>query len=76
MIFFRLANRFVRGPYFQNLVIAERAIASEQYAIRQFDAMQPGIEHEPGTGFPGFLEQVLAWRGQSIRQLGGLFRQE
>ncbi|HLD99778.1 MAG TPA: hypothetical protein VJB59_05935 [Bdellovibrionota bacterium] len=71
--FHRLANRFVRSPYFQNLVAAERDVGGELNAVRQFDHMQPGVSHEPGKGFPGFLEQVLGWRLKSIQLLGGAF---
>ena len=69
----RMMNRFIRGPYFQNLVANEREIDGERGVIREFDAMQPGVSHEPGTGFPGFLGEVLNWRARSIRQLGGAF---
>jgi hypothetical protein len=71
--FNRMANRFVRGPYFQNLVAAERAIAVEAQAVPRFDAMQVGVAHEPGRGFPGFLEQVLRWRLRTVRLLGGAY---
>jgi hypothetical protein len=71
--FYRLTNRFVRGPYFQNLVLSERRLASEGEAIRRFDAMQPGVSHNLSQGFPGFLEEVLRWRLKSIQLLGGAF---
>jgi hypothetical protein len=70
---YRMANRFIRGPYFQNLVASEREVASELAAARQFGASQPGVDRSPGRGFPGFLEQVLAWRLKSIKMLGGAF---
>jgi hypothetical protein len=69
----RMVNRFIRGPYFQNLVAAERAIGLEAAAARQFGAMQKGADNTPGRGFPGFIEQVLGWRGKTVRQLGGAF---
>ena len=70
----QMANRFVRGPYFQNLVAVERDVSSERAAIRQFDLMQPGIAHPMAAqGFPGFLEQVLRWRLKSITLLGGAY---
>ena len=62
----RLANRFVRGPYFQNLVKAERAVESERSAIQRFGQGDTG-------GFPGFLDHVLSWRGRTIALLGGAF---
>ena len=70
---YRMANRFIRGPYFQNLVAAERELSGELSVSRQFSAMQPGVEHSPGRGFPGFLEQVLSWRLKSIHMLGGAY---
>ena len=69
----RLVNRFVRGPYFQNLVAAESAVYTEEYNIRQFDVNQAGVNHDPRSGFPGFLDQVLKWRLKTIRMLGGVF---
>lgn len=71
--FFRLMNRFVRGPYFQNLVLAESMVRSERYAVNRFASMQAGVRNEPGEGFPGFLDLVLGWREKSIRLLGGAF---
>ena len=69
----RMSNRFIRGPYFQGLVAAERAVSSEATAVRQFASMQRGVDNAPGHGFPGFLDQVLAWRLKTIRLLGGAF---
>jgi hypothetical protein len=69
----RMANRFIRGPYFQNLVSAERGLAMEASAARQFSAQLRGADNTPGNGFQGFLDQVLAWRLKTIRQLGGAF---
>jgi len=70
---YRMANRFIRGPYFQNLVISEREVASELALTRSLGAAQAGVDRSPGHGFPGFLEQVLAWRVKSIHLLGGAF---
>jgi hypothetical protein len=70
---YRLANRFVRGPYFQNLVASERQLPREAEMIRRFDAAQTGVTHSLSGGFPGFLDQVLRWRLQSIQILGGAF---
>jgi tetratricopeptide (TPR) repeat protein len=73
----RMANRFVRGPYFQSLVSAERDVADESRFSRQFGQMgmagQKGVDPTPGHGFPGFIDQVLAWRLRAIRTLGGAF---
>jgi hypothetical protein len=71
--FHRLMNRFIRGPYFQNLVAAEKAVDGERQAARQFGQMLPGANNAPGRGFPGFLDQVLKWRTRSIQLLGGAF---
>jgi len=71
--FHKMTNRFVRGPYFQNLVAAERDVTTELSAVRQFAQAQAGVNNEPGQGFPGFLEQVLRWRVRSIQLLGGAF---
>ena len=71
--FHRLLNRFVRGPYFQNLVASEVAVASEQAAIARFALTQSAGSHDIGQGFPGFLEQVLKWRLTTIKNLGGAF---
>ena len=70
---YRMANRFIRGPYFQSLVVSERELSGELQAARQFGSMQGGVDRTPGHGFPGFIEQVLAWRLKSIRLLGGAF---
>ncbi len=66
--FNRLLNRFVRGPYFQNLVAAERAVARELAQVKAI----PTSEGR-GSGLSGFLEMVLSWRLKSVRLLGGAF---
>ena len=66
--FQRLLNRFVRGPYFQNLVAAERAVSRELPMVRAI----PSTEGK-GSGLAGFLELVLSWRVKSVRLLGGAF---
>ncbi|MGE4106184.1 MAG: tetratricopeptide repeat protein [Bacteriovoracia bacterium] len=71
--FYRLINRFIRGPYFQSLVVAENSLNGELNAITQFDQLQPGVSHEKNQGFPGFLRQVLGWKRNVLRQLGGAF---
>jgi tetratricopeptide (TPR) repeat protein len=71
--FYRLMNRFVRGPYFQGMVTNERRIAREVEAIRRFDASQRGVQHDLAQGFPGFLDEVLRWRMKTIQLLGGAF---
>lgn len=68
-----MLNRFVRSPYFKNLVAVERALQEESHAIRRFDVLQGGVSHRQGAGFPGFLDLVLQWRNKSIKLLGGAF---
>ena len=70
---YKFMNRFIRGPYFQNLMEAETATYSEEQLIRQFDSGQPGVAHGQETGFPGFLDLVLKWRRKTLRHLGGVF---
>ncbi len=60
----RVVNRFVRSPYFQELISAESDANQEATAIQQLGS---------DTGLAGFLRQVLAWRQKTIRQLGGAF---
>jgi hypothetical protein len=69
---YRMANQFVRGPYFQNLVASERDVSLEREAIAQFALNQAGVEHRGGD-FPGFLNEVLNWRLKTIHLLGGIF---
>lgn len=69
---YRLANRFVRGPYFQNLVASDRAIARERRQIQSLARAQD-IGAGTGGGFPGFLDQVLKVRDKQITSLGGAF---
>ncbi|MGZ3687729.1 MAG: tetratricopeptide repeat protein [Bdellovibrionota bacterium] len=71
--FHRMMNRFVRGPYFQDLVASEREVAAELQAVKQFDWAQAGVSHRAGEGFPGFLEQVLQWRLNAVALLGGSY---
>ena len=68
----RLANRFVRGPYFQSLVVSEKALEIERQAIHGFAQMEQ-TKRGPHGGFPGFLDQVLSWRLRSIHLIGGAF---
>jgi outer membrane protein assembly factor BamD (BamD/ComL family) len=63
----RMVNRFIRGPYFQNLVEAESAIGREVAKIRQYET------GSSQAGFAGFLNLVLNFRVRSIHSLGGAF---
>lgn len=69
----RLMNRFVRSPYFQNLVSAEGTIEAERVMAKRFASMQPGVRNDSRSGFPGFVDLVLRWRLKTVRQLGGAF---
>ncbi len=71
--FNQVLNRFVRGPYFQNLTFNEKQIERERAMILKLDQAQAGVSHQLGTGFPGFLDKVLHWRGRTIQLLGGAF---
>lgn len=72
-IFHQMLNRFVRGPYFQNLVVAESAVDAEISVVKQFASMHRDIPTAEGRGFPGFLEQVLSWRRKAVQLLGGAY---
>jgi tetratricopeptide (TPR) repeat protein len=69
---YEMANQFVRGPYFQNLVASENDVERERAAISRFSLSQPGVEKR-GGGFPGFLNEALNWRLKTIKLLGGIF---
>ncbi|MEK6706957.1 MAG: hypothetical protein AABZ06_14360, partial [Bdellovibrionota bacterium] len=70
----RMANRFVRGPYFQDLVASEHTSATELAAVNRLEKMHASEKiGVSGGGFPSFLEQVLSWRVKSVRLLGGAF---
>ena len=68
---YRLENRFVRSPYFQNLAAAEQDLFKERNAIGRFNTMETG--HDRNSGFVAFLDDVLSWRLKAIRLLGGAF---
>jgi tetratricopeptide (TPR) repeat protein len=63
----RLFNRFVRSPYFQTTLAAEKALTEERSAIDRF-VRGPGNEK-----FNTFLKMVNDWRRNQVRQLGGSF---
>jgi hypothetical protein len=74
----KVANRFVRSPYFRQLVEAEESILREAQAVSRFSGtpirvpLKRGVKAAP-PGFPGFLERVLTWRTWSVISLGGAF---
>ncbi len=67
--FYRIMNRFIRGPYFPKLVMAERALFTELQSIRNL----AGGGADARRGLPAFLDQVLGWRNKSLKSLGGAF---
>lgn len=66
-------HSFVRAPYFKGLTDAQKAVAKEIREIQELDASELKVTRGSGQGFAGFLRQVLKWRSQSIRTLGGAF---
>ena len=66
-------GRFVRTPYFQELVQAEKDSAHELVGAQQFALAESGTNRNLAQGFPGFLQQVIHWRVRSIHLLGGAF---
>ena len=66
---FQLANRFVRSPYFVNLVGAEAALKREKSQVLKLDQSA----RSEGRGFAGFLTEVFEWRKHSLELLGGAF---
>lgn len=70
---FKLMNRFVRGPYFQRLVFAEKEIESENNAIAAFSGGESDTVANGKRGFAGFLRIVLKWRLKTVKVIGGAF---
>lgn len=73
--FHRMVNRFIRGPYFQNLVSSESQVDREVQALRANGDLSssPSGGSSGGNGFAEFLAKVLEWRKRSIREIGGAF---
>jgi hypothetical protein len=71
--FGHVMNRFVRSAYFQSLVFNENQIKNEHKKVWHLDRSQKGVSHQLGRGFPGFLDEILHWRGRTIQLLGGAF---
>tara|TARA_Y100000590_G_scaffold469003_1_gene654356 strand:- start:3539 stop:5056 length:1518 start_codon:yes stop_codon:yes gene_type:complete len=69
----KLLNRFVRSPYFQNLVQSENQVVREAAAMKRFDQFYAGKYANSKKGFVGFLNQVLKWRVRTIQRIGGTF---
>jgi len=73
----QVANRFVRSPYFRQLVNAEESVLREAQAVSRFSGVAIRVPLKRGAppvgGFPGFLERVLTWRTWSVISLGGAF---
>lgn len=65
----QLVNRFVRGPYFPSLVAQESSLEKERAAVMSF-ARMTGADNR---GLVAFISEVLKWRRNTIRKLGGAF---
>lgn len=65
----QMVNRFIRGPYFPGLVAQETSLTKEKGAITAF-ARMTGADNR---GLVAFLNEVLKWRKNTIRRLGGAF---
>lgn len=65
--FYKALNRFIRGPYFADLIAQERAVARERQRV------QANKQKLGGHEFTDFLLKILSWRQKSIQLLGGLF---
>jgi hypothetical protein len=66
----QLANRFVRGPYFQDLATQDASLDKERGAIAAFSRM---TGTSANSGISAFLVEVLKWRRKTIHQLGGAY---
>lgn len=66
----RMVNRFVRGPYFQNLARAENDSISELNELKRIVARSRATRE---VGLDDFLGVVLQWRVRTVRLLGGAF---
>jgi tetratricopeptide (TPR) repeat protein len=66
----RLTNRFVRGPYFADLVVQDGSLEKERGAISAFARMTGANSN---AGLSAFLTEVLKWRRKTIHQLGGAY---
>lgn len=66
----RLANRFVRGPYFSDLAAQDASLEKERSVISSFARMTGA---NANAGLSAFLSEVLKWRRKTIRQLGGAY---
>jgi hypothetical protein len=66
----RMTNRFVRGPYFADLVAQDASLEKERAVIQAFTRMTGA---NAGGGLAGFLNEALKWRRKTIQQLGGAY---
>jgi len=66
----RLANRFVRGPYFADLVAQDASLDKERGVISAFARM---TGTSANSGLAAFLTEVLKWRRKTVHQLGGAY---
>lgn len=66
-MFARALNRFIRGPHFASFLSQERSAQGEASRLNGLAAARNAPR------FAGFLQKVVAWRGKTVRLLGGLF---
>ncbi len=66
----RLTNRFVRGPYFTDLMAQDSSLEKERGIINGFARMTGA---KVNSGLSAFLTEVLKWRRKTIHQLGGAY---
>ena len=63
----RALNRFVRGPYFASMLAQERATERELFRLKSMR------EEGSQLRFRAFLQKALAFRQNTVRQVGGAF---
>ena len=66
----RMANRFIRGPYFASIVQADAEISAERQAVTSMARLSGSPEN---SGMTAFLREVLRFRERTNRSLGGAF---
>ena len=66
----RMANRFIRGPYFASIVQQDLEIAAERLSLTTLARLTQSPEN---GGMTSFLREVLKWRERMNRSFGGAF---
>ena len=64
----RFMSKFINAPYFTRIAKTDRNVANEESWIRN--------RADKGRGLSGFLLNVLDWRKDVARKLGGLYVRE